>query len=370
MEGSEHTNLAVHDRNGNVVETDIVFEEQIGKGAFGKVFKVRMKSGDKGPEDIYCLKMCPVLNGRLTEIDILLKLDSPFILHMMYYKVLTSPHRIVMITELMEDDLYKVEHRTTMKGESLGIYVPLYAFQLFRGLCNLASHGIMHRDLKPENLLVQHGRGILKIGDFGLAADMSKRSKFGPYVGTRAFRAPEQLIGTDTYGSEIDIWAAGVVLTEMVLFEPIFSNHGGHVMWKRMVSILGWPTEADLNSWKLHLDTKAKYLELKEDQQQLQRTDTLQSLFQKLMTAGQSTVKYVEDRRNLHDLLHQIFVYNTNNRIKGWDAVAHPYFDRLWQRNVRLPNGNHLPDHLLKFDWTEFGQMTERAKRKFNPIFP
>ena len=141
-------------------------------------------------------------------------------------------------------------------------------------------------------------------------------------------------------------------------------------MWKRMVSILGWPTEADLNSWKLHLDTKAKYLELKEDQQQLQRTDTLQSLFQKLMTAGQSTVKYVEDRRNLHDLLHQIFVYNTNNRIKGWDAVAHPYFDRLWQRNVRLPNGNHLPDHLLKFDWTEFGQMTERAKRKFNPIFP
>ena len=62
MEGSEHTNLAVHDRNGNVVETDIVFEEQIGKGAFGKVFKVRMKSGDKGPEDNCCLKMCPVLN--------------------------------------------------------------------------------------------------------------------------------------------------------------------------------------------------------------------------------------------------------------------------------------------------------------------
>ena len=58
MEGSEFKDFAVHDRDGNVVETDIVFEEQIGKGAFGKVFKVRMKSGDKGPEDIYCLKMC------------------------------------------------------------------------------------------------------------------------------------------------------------------------------------------------------------------------------------------------------------------------------------------------------------------------
>ena len=62
MKGSELKNFAVHDRNGNVVETDIVFEEQIGKGAFGKVFKVKMKSGDKGLEDNYCLKMCPVLN--------------------------------------------------------------------------------------------------------------------------------------------------------------------------------------------------------------------------------------------------------------------------------------------------------------------
>ena len=231
---------------------------------------------------------------------------------MMYYKVLADPHSIIMITDLMEDDLYKVEKRTRGKGESLGIYVPLYGFQLFRGLCYLASHGIMHRDLKPENLLVKHGSGILKIGDFGLAADMGKRSKFGPYVGTRAFRAPEQLIGTNTYDPAIDIWAAGVILTEMVLFEPIFSNDGGDVMWKRMISILGWPTAADVNSWKLHQNTEAKYLELKEDQQQLQQTDTLQSLFQKLMiTGGQSSVKYVEDREDLLDLLSHVFVYNT-----------------------------------------------------------
>ena len=300
----------------------------------------------------------------------LFKVDSPFIIHMMYYKVLADPHSIIMISDLMEDDLYKVEKRTREKGESLGIFVPLYAFQLFRGLCYLASHGIMHRDLKPENLLVQHRSGILKIGDFGLAADMGKRSKFGPYVGTRAFRAPEQLVGTNTYGPAIDIWAAGVVLTEMVLFEPIFSNDGGDVIWKRMLSILGWPTAADLNSWKLNQNTAAKYLELKEDQQQLQRTDTLQSLFQKLMTADQSSVKFVEDREDLLNLLSHVFVYNTNNRIKGWDAVSHPFFDRLLQRNVRLPNGNPLPDHLLKFDWTEYSQMTERAKMKFNPIFP
>ena len=89
-----------------------------------------MNLGDKELEDKYCLKICPVLNGRLTEIDILLRLDSPFILHMMYYKVLTNPHSIVMITELMEDDLYKVEHRTTMKGKSLGIYVPIISVLL------------------------------------------------------------------------------------------------------------------------------------------------------------------------------------------------------------------------------------------------
>ena len=73
MEGSELKDFAVRDRDGNEVRADIVFEKCIGKGAFGKVFQAEVKLGDEVPDDKYCLKICPVLNGQLTEIDILLK---------------------------------------------------------------------------------------------------------------------------------------------------------------------------------------------------------------------------------------------------------------------------------------------------------
>ena len=73
MEGSELKDFAVCDRDGNEVKADIIFEKRIGQGAFGKVFHVKVKLGDEVPDDKYCLKICPVLNGQLTEIDILLK---------------------------------------------------------------------------------------------------------------------------------------------------------------------------------------------------------------------------------------------------------------------------------------------------------
>ena len=73
MEGSELKDFAVRDRDGNEVKADIFFEKRIGQGAFGKVFQAKVKLGDEVPDDKYCLKICPVLNGQLTEIDILLK---------------------------------------------------------------------------------------------------------------------------------------------------------------------------------------------------------------------------------------------------------------------------------------------------------
>lgn len=88
----------------------------------------------------------------------------------------------------------------------------------FRGIAHgvayLHDHGIIHRDLKPGNIFVDHD--VVKIGDYGLSKyiSCSRRSGQTESVGTFHYMAPE--IGKGVYGKEIDIYALGIMLCEML----------------------------------------------------------------------------------------------------------------------------------------------------------
>src|SRR6478736_6041831 len=75
-------------------------------------------------------------------------------------------------------------------------------------------HGIAHRDLKPANIFSDNG--YVKIGDYGLSKfiSVSRRSGQTESVGTFHYMAPE--IGKGVYGKEIDIYALGIVLFELI----------------------------------------------------------------------------------------------------------------------------------------------------------
>jgi predicted Ser/Thr protein kinase len=83
-----------------------------------------------------------------------------------------------------------------------------------------AAHeaGVVHRDLKPENVLLSDS-GIVKVVDFGIArvADegVSQLTRHGALLGTPAYMAPEQLLGT-TADARTDIFAIGILLIEMI----------------------------------------------------------------------------------------------------------------------------------------------------------
>ena len=63
-----------------------------------------------------------------------------------------------------------------------------------------------NKDLKPNNLLIDE-KGILKIGDFGLAKFYgSPTREMTHQVVTRWYRAPELLFGARIYSTGIDIW--------------------------------------------------------------------------------------------------------------------------------------------------------------------
>jgi serine/threonine protein kinase len=89
-----------------------------------------------------------------------------------------------------------------------------------------ASHekGIIHRDLKPENVFLavdNRGRHEVKLLDFGIAKIQFDTggdpglTKTGTVLGTPNYMSPEAARGKEI-DSRSDIWAAGVMLYEML----------------------------------------------------------------------------------------------------------------------------------------------------------
>src|SRR5262249_57328338 len=108
------------------------------------------------------------------------------------------------------------------------------------GVAYLHEQGLVHRDLKPGNLFVEDG--AVKIGDYGLSKfiSASRRSGQTGSVGTVHYMAPEVVNGR--YGKEVDLYALGVILYEMLTGRVPFEGQSpGEILMKHMTA---WP---DLN---------------------------------------------------------------------------------------------------------------------------
>lgn len=95
------------------------------------------------------------------------------------------------------------------------------ARQMCDGLEAAHAQGIVHRDVKPENVMVM-GDGRVKVLDFGIAKLRGSRPiTRDAAVGTAWYMSPEQLRG-EQIDHRTDVWAAGIVLYEMLTGLPPF----------------------------------------------------------------------------------------------------------------------------------------------------
>ena len=130
------------------------------------------------------------------------------------------------------------------------------------GVAYLHDRGIVHRDLKPGNIF--RDEGIVKIGDYGLSKYISCNQRSGQTesIGTVHYMAPE--VAGGRYGKEIDVYALGVILYELLTGRVPFDGESvGEVLMKHLtakpdVSMLPQPFR-DVVARALEKDPEMRY---------------------------------------------------------------------------------------------------------------
>lgn len=132
-------------------------------------------------------------------------------------------NRLYMVFEYIEKNLLEIleENPNGLNLED----VRYYLYQVFKAIEYCHRNNVIHRDIKPENLLIAPKKKDLKICDFGFARVLNNKvgaaGGLTDYVATRWYRAPELLL-SNNYGKEVDIWAAGCIMGEITDGEALF----------------------------------------------------------------------------------------------------------------------------------------------------
>lgn len=97
--------------------------------------------------------------------------------------------------------------------------------------------------MQPSNLLL-NSECLVKLADFGLARSVTQlRTELNPscvltdYVATRWYRAPEILLGSNTYTTGVDMWSSGECLSHKSSPESVVCTDTAQMQFWRQASL-------------------------------------------------------------------------------------------------------------------------------------
>ncbi len=201
----------------------------VGRGGFGEVY---FATSDAGKE--VALKLIRRnLEVELRGVKQCLNLKHANLISLFDIRADSTDNQWVIMEYVSGESLDEVidQHPNGMPIEK----VLSWMHGLCAGVVYLHDHGIVHRDLKPGNIFSDDG--VVKIGDYGLAKfiSCSQRSGQTDSVGTVHYMAPE--IANGRYGREIDTYALGIILYEMLTGSVPFEGESvGEVLMKHLTA--------------------------------------------------------------------------------------------------------------------------------------
>uniref|UniRef100_A0A8B9LNA2 cyclin-dependent kinase n=1 Tax=Astyanax mexicanus TaxID=7994 RepID=A0A8B9LNA2_ASTMX len=217
---------------------------RIEEGTYGVVYRAK----DKKTDEIVALKRLKMEKEKegfpitsLREINTILKAQHTNIVTVREIVVGSNMDKIYIVMNYVEHDLKSLME--TMKQPFLPGEVKTLMIQLLRGVRHLHDNWILHRDLKTSNLLLSH-KGILKIGDFGLAREYGSPLKpYTPVVVTLWYRSPDLLLGAKEYSTAVDMWSVGCIFGELLTQKPLFPGKSEIDQINKIFKDLGSPSE-------------------------------------------------------------------------------------------------------------------------------
>ncbi|KAL1987820.1 hypothetical protein VTN96DRAFT_2223 [Rasamsonia emersonii] len=211
------------------------FEELIGKGAYGRVYKGRQLPS----RNLVAIKVMEIdstdyktvrdmkdesIKDFIHEIKVMNQAKEAGAKNInMLIEAISIHSQLWVVCEYCPGGSVKTLMRATGDKLEEKFIIPI-ARELAVGLKAIHDAGIIHRDVKAANILI-HEEGRLQICDFGVAGILqSKLDKRSTWIGTPHWMPPEMFSNrggeAHKYGSELDVWAYGCTLFECATGNP------------------------------------------------------------------------------------------------------------------------------------------------------
>lgn len=198
--------------------------QEIGKGAFGKVYRLPTASGSRP----HVIKTVSIENDFIYEVGNEIRMHAYLHLHPQSTRICRllgyefEKTKVHLLFEEQEKTLYDLLQQRAL--------LPLEIKKLFSQISEtvdfLAQKGLCHTDLSPSNVMVTAGEAFLI--DFGKAwiGEKGELMRKRIHYGTRTIRTPEEYFINERLTTKADVWALGILLFTMVVQSqhPLFAD--------------------------------------------------------------------------------------------------------------------------------------------------
>ncbi|KAB5570299.1 kinase-like domain-containing protein [Coniochaeta sp. 2T2.1] len=271
---------------------------------------------------------------------------------------------ICIVTDLLDLSLFDF-----LKGNSFvpfpNSHIQSFAKQLLTSVAFLHDLNLIHTDLKPENILLcdaayqtyTYNKRIpssqisttrqapgqrrvllnseIRLIDFGSATFQDEYHS--SVVSTRHYRAPEIILGLG-WSYPCDIWSIGCILVEFFTGDALFQTHDNLEHLAMIEAVLDTRIDSHLVRQVNQManrsgssNSASKYFRRGKLDYPTTETTRASRRFVKNMKRLVDIIPYETNSffRNFLDLLQKIFVYDPARRISAIDALQHPWFKEI-----------------------------------------